>query len=77
MTDKEFQKLLNKTARAAKKHTSLTQDVTDECLERFGETYSDIDADHIIEILDYGVGGSITVGRFEKEMIRCGAKKKI
>lgn len=55
----EFDKLLKRTARAAAKHFDLQQELNDEFIKRYGVTYSDVDADELIDILDMG-GGTIS-----------------
>lgn len=53
MNDSEFQRLLNSAAKAAEKHFSLTNAVAAECERRYGVTWSDVDCDAIIDILDH------------------------
>ena len=53
MKDAEFQKLLNQCAKLAHKHRLLNKSVGKECERRFGVHYSEIDADWIIDKLDY------------------------
>ncbi len=67
MTDKQFQKLLTKCADTAKLHNELCKEVGAECKRRYGKGYNEVDADSIIDVLDY-YGGTITVAEVEEEM---------
>lgn len=68
MTDSEFTKLLTQAAKAAFKHKMLTDKVNIECIERYGDTYSNVDADGIIDVLDVLGADSFTAKEFEAEM---------
>jgi hypothetical protein len=56
MDDKKFQKLLDKAVDSAIKHRELMKLVGDECIERFGYHYSDLDIDNLIDAVDHGHG---------------------
>lgn len=74
MTNREFQSLLDRCAKAAEKHIRLIKEVEQECEARYGVSYSDVDADGIIDVLNYQ-GGKITVKQFHKEMELHGAER--
>lgn len=75
MTNSEFSKLLTSTAKAALKHQILLSKVNSECRARYGTSYSDIDADCIIDILDLLGGNSFTEDEFNKAMEDAGATR--
>jgi len=70
MTNSRFQKLLDQASKAAEKHKELSDKVNAECIRRFGVSYSDVDADGIIDVIDI-YGGTITVEDFVSEMKEC------
>ena len=72
----EFDRLLKRTARAAAKHFDLQQELNDEFIKRYGVTYSDVDADELIDILDLS-GGTINERYADKAMAMAGHPKKI
>lgn len=74
MTDKEFQSLLNRGAKIAAKAYEVHQELTKAFEDRYGTTYSDVDADEIIDILDYQ-GGKITVKEVDEIMANTGNPK--
>ena len=67
MTDVEFQELLTKACRAARAHARLNHKITDAFEARYGCTYSDVDADSLIESLDYG-SVTVTVAECDADM---------
>ncbi|NEN87982.1 MAG: hypothetical protein F6K48_03270 [Okeania sp. SIO3H1] len=67
MDDKEFQQLLDKTAEASQNLKQFLERAQAECERRYGVVYNDIDADLIVESLEYGSG--IKVSEFHKEML--------
>lgn len=75
MSEDEFQRLLNRTARAAWRHRELTQQCGDAFLARYGAHYSDVDADGVIDVLNQ-LGGNITVAECDDEMERCGHPRR-
>lgn len=58
MDDKSFQKLIDKAHKAAIKHRQLVELVGEECIERFGHHYSDLDIEILIDAVDYGRGSA-------------------
>ena len=65
------QSLLSKASALAEKKMKIQHDLTNAFIERYGVTYSDVDCDSIIEVLDYA-GGDITLEECDQEMTRCG-----
>jgi len=55
MTDKQFQKLIDRCVKAAKLHHALLQDAEAEYERRFGFNPSDVDDDFWIDSLHHGV----------------------
>lgn len=74
MTDKEFQSLLNRGVKIAAKAYEVQQELTKAFEDRYGITYSDVDADEIIDVLDYQ-GGKITVKQVDAIMAETGNPK--
>lgn len=72
MKDSDFTKLLTRCARSAAKHKKLMAQVSEECLKRYGTTYSDADADGIIDSLDHIGGDSFTSKEFDQDMAASG-----
>ncbi len=68
MEDKAFQKLLNDCAKAAGKHNDLCVKVNDECKRRYGVEYGEVDADGIIDVLNYYGADSFSLKEFEEAM---------
>lgn len=60
MNDKQFQALLDKAVKSAVKsavkHRQLMDQVGQECIERYGYHYSDLDIDCVIDAVDNGLG---------------------
>jgi hypothetical protein len=56
MTDRQLQKLLDRTAKVSEMHLELSRRVTEAFRGRYGTTHSDVDADEIIDSLEYGAG---------------------
>lgn len=54
MTDKQFQKLIDRCVKAAKLHYALLQDAEAEYERRFGYIPSDVDDDFWIDSLHHG-----------------------
>ena len=76
MKDSDFTKLLNRCSRAAEKHYQLMDQVNAECKRRYGCSYSDVDADLLIDQLDiHGGAEEITAESFDKQMQFCGKKR--
>jgi hypothetical protein len=66
--------LLRRAAKAAERHSALSAEITDAFKARYGRTHSDVDADGIIDVLDY-LGGELTVAECDVMMAACGAPK--
>lgn len=64
-------RLLNQACRIAEKQLAMSHVLTDAFNERYGVTYSDVDADQIIDALDYGVG-TITLAGCDSIMTEAG-----
>lgn len=75
MSEKQFGVLLRQAHAAAAKHSALAAQVTAAFRDRYGCTHSDVDADGLIESLDYGQGRAVTVRDADEEMAACGAPK--
>lgn len=73
MRDSEFTKLLTRCSKAAAKHYELMDLVNAECQRRYGCSYSDIDADQLIDVLDIHGGENITAQYFDEQMTLSGA----
>jgi hypothetical protein len=69
MTNKQFQRLLIKTQKAARAHRFLLDEVGSECVSRYGYHYSDLNSDWLIDSLNYGLGfNELSIERFDEEM---------
>lgn len=64
----ELQKIINRMAKIAFERVELSQQIDAICVERYGCTYSEIDCDGIIDVLDFG-GGSMSEKQFDAYMI--------
>ena len=53
-------RLLKRACRIAVEASKVQAELTEAFNERYGCTYSDVDADHLIDALDYG-GATVTV----------------
>lgn len=71
LSDAKFQALLNRASKAAREHDMAVRAAHDAFVERYGATYSDVDADQIIDILNYQ-GGVISVGDCDTAMTERG-----
>ncbi len=67
MSDKELQGIINRMVKIAHEHTQLSLRIDEICLARYGHTYSELDCDDIIDMLDYN-GGKMTVAEFDASM---------
>jgi hypothetical protein len=74
LTNKQFGNLLKRASRIAREHSDVQQELTKAFNERYGTTYSDVDCDELIDILDYG-GFAPTVANADEAMAKCGAPK--
>lgn len=72
LTNRQFAGLLKRAARLAAEKAAVQQELSEAFRARYGVTYSDVDADWIIDELDYGGGETITVARSDEEMTICG-----
>lgn len=68
MNDSDFTKLLTRCANAASKHNMLLRLVDDECQKRYGCSYSDINADVLIDKLETIGAEKLTASEFDEEM---------
>lgn len=68
MTNAEFQRLLDRATRAGQKHRELMTIIGEECVERYGHHYSDVDAEYIIDAIDYSIA-HVRVDQFDADMI--------
>lgn len=64
--------LLKRAHAAAVRHNALNAKLTSAFNERYGCTYSDVDADWIIDSLDYGSGSEVTVEQCDQIMTDAG-----
>lgn len=55
------QRLLDQAMHAARRHAILQAKLTKAFMARYGVTYSNVNADQIIDALDYGRGPRITL----------------
>lgn len=60
MRQSDFTRLLHRAALIAEKHAKVQGLLTEAFNHRYGCTYSDVDADELIDYLDYGAGGFYT-----------------
>ncbi|MBS3648798.1 hypothetical protein KEU06_09290 [Pseudaminobacter sp. 19-2017] len=65
------QRLLNRAADLAELQSKVQSDLTEAFRERYGTTYSDVNADEIIDVLDYH-GGHITLSDVDEIMTKAG-----
>lgn len=63
--------LLRKASELAERKMAVQIELTAAFVERYGVTYSDVDADKIIDTLDIH-GGAITVAECDRIMTSCG-----
>lgn len=68
---RQFQQVLTAAARAACENARQQARLTEAFEERYGVTYSEVDADGLIDALDYG-GKTPTVDEADKEMTERG-----
>lgn len=75
MKDSEFSKLLTRCAKSAAAHFQLQDQVNTECQRRYGCSYSDRDADELIDVLDIQGADKLTASEFDKVMEFAGARR--
>lgn len=76
MKDSDFTKLLTRCSKAAAKHYYLMDQVNTECQKRYGCSYSDVDADQLIDQLDiHGSEEDVTAQYFDEQMQSCGKSR--
>lgn len=68
-----FAQLLRRAATISSKAQAVQQELTEAFRARYGKTYSDVDADQIIDVLDYGGGAKLTYRECDRLMADCGA----
>lgn len=66
------QRLLDRAVRIASAAAIVQGELTAAFEERYGLTYSDVDCDALIDVLDYGGGARLTVADCDREMLACG-----
>lgn len=64
-------RMLKRAARVAEEKTQIASSLSAAFMHRYGVTYSDIDADDIIDVLDYH-GGELTVADCDRIMSAAG-----
>lgn len=64
--------LLRRAHKVAVKQSAISSELTAAFEERYGATYSDVDEDMIIDALDYGVGGPVTLAECDNLMTAAG-----
>lgn len=64
-------RMLTKAGRLAEEMQGVQQSLTEAFRHRYGVTYSDVDADEIIDVLDYQ-GGKLTVEDCDRIMTAAG-----
>lgn len=64
--------LLMRANELAHQTTLIQDELTQAFEERYGVTYSEVDADSLIDALDYGSGGRITLRECDKIMLEHG-----
>lgn len=64
--------LLKRANRTSAQCRDVAGLITDAFRERYGVTHSDIDADELIEALDYGAGEAPTLAEVDKIMTEAG-----
>jgi hypothetical protein len=65
------QQLLDRAMCAAERHNVMSRQITEAFRQRYGVTHSDVDADEIIDALDYG-SGSISLSECDRIMTDAG-----
>ncbi|UQS95242.1 hypothetical protein Pam5_26 [Pseudanabaena phage Pam5] len=70
------QRLLDRAVRIAKAATVVQGELTAAFEERYGLTYSEVDCDALIDVLDYGGGARLTVADCDREMLLCGVSPR-
>lgn len=64
-------RMLKRAARVAEEMTQIASSLSAAFIQRYGVTYSDVDADEIIDVLDYH-GGHLTVADCDRIMTEAG-----
>jgi len=67
--------LLRRATRIAEQASEVQAKLTEAFRGRYGITYSDVDCDPLIDILDYGGGTPPTIAQCDQWMANCGAKR--
>jgi hypothetical protein len=70
--NRAFAGLLRRATRMAAAAQDIQQELTAAFTERYGATYSDVDADQLIDVLDYGGGIAPTVAEVDEIMAAAG-----
>lgn len=64
--------LLTKAARIATKKSALSHELTEAFEHRYGISYNDVDCDWLIDTLDYGGHGYLTLAECDEQMTMTG-----
>ena len=72
MEDKRFAQLLERAQRIAQEHVQMQAALTEAFEERYGVTYSAVEAERVVDALDYGQG-VVTVAEVDAAMKERGA----
>lgn len=67
-----FGGLLRRATRLARAHAEAQAELTAAFMDRYGTTYSDIDADKLIDALDYGNGATLNTAQVDAIMEKAG-----
>lgn len=65
-------KLLREAHRAAARSMTISLQISEAFVERYGRTHSDVDCDEIIDCLDYGHGLEMTIAECDRAMTEAG-----
>lgn len=75
MSNRQFQQVLDRAVRSAERNKEMQDALADAMVERYGATHSDADEDALIDSLNYGCGGRVTVAECDKRMAEAGYPK--
>jgi hypothetical protein len=67
--------LLQQAAAIAERHQAMSARISEAFKARYGVTHSDVDCDHLIDVLDYGGGQHITLAEADSAMAACGVSR--
>ncbi|TFZ81299.1 hypothetical protein [Candidatus Macondimonas diazotrophica] len=75
MTDGQFQKLINKALKISDACRVIQAELSRAFEERYGATYSDIDADELIDAFDYLGLDNLSVAQVDEIMRKNGSPR--